>query len=89
MTCLRALLLTVLPAMGLTPPTDLILGHHEIHVDYSPVPGNPDAGWRFSVSYDEDDDFSSSDGVVRMDPGSTIMIASPASRTAVPSPAGV
>ncbi len=89
MTCMRALLFTVLPAMGLTPPTDLILGHHEIHVDYSPVPGNPDAGWRFSVSYDEDDDFSSSDGVVRMDPGSTIMIASPASRTAVPSPAGV
>jgi surface-anchored protein len=72
-----------------TPSTDLIYGHYEIHVDYSATPGNPDAGWRFSVSYDEDDDFSTSGGVVRLDPEATTIVAAPATGLAVPSPAGV
>lgn len=72
-----------------TPPTDLMFGHYEIHVDYTPTPGDPDAGWRFSVSYDQDDDFSTSAGVVRLDPETTTIVASPKTATAVPSPAGV
>lgn len=72
-----------------TPATDLSYGHYEIHIDYAPTPGNPDQGWVFSVSYDQDDDFSTAAGVVRLDPETTRMIASPASRLAIPSPAGV
>lgn len=78
----------ILSASGLTPPTDLNYGHYEIQVDYTVTPGNPDAGWSFAVSYDQDDDFSSSAGVVRLDPESTVIVASPRTRTAVPTPAG-
>jgi hypothetical protein len=78
-----------LSAGALTPPTDLIYGHYEIQVDYTVTPENPDAGWSFAVSYDQDDDFSSAAGVVRLDPESTVIVASPRTRTAVPSPAGV
>ncbi|MCW1885580.1 choice-of-anchor M domain-containing protein [Luteolibacter flavescens] len=80
--------LLALPAAALTPPTDLLYGHYELHVDYAVTPGNPDAGWRFSVSYDEDDDFSTGAGVVRLDPESTVILAAPRTATAVPSPAG-
>ena len=72
------------PLAAQTPPTDLIYGHYEIHIDYQLTPGNPDAGWRFSVSYDGDNDFSSSADVVRMDPAQTVIVASPVTRTAVP-----
>lgn len=81
-------LVFVSTARSATPPTDLLYGHYEIHVDYSSSPGSPDAGWRFSVSYDEDDDFSTSGGVVRLDPGSTTIVAAPATQQVVPSPAG-
>ncbi len=86
---LPAVLAASIPAaFAATPPVELLYGHFEVHVDYTPTPENPDAGWRFSVSYDRDDDFSTRDGVVRMDPGSTVFIAPPVTRTAVPSPAG-
>ncbi|WP_367873288.1 choice-of-anchor M domain-containing protein [Luteolibacter sp. Populi] len=77
------------PALAQVPPTDLIYGHFEFHLDYVPTPGNPDAGWRFAASYDEDDDFSTSNGVVRMLPASTVFVASPRSRMTVPSPPGI
>lgn len=88
---LRPLLfgLLSLPAAALSPPTDLIYGHYEIQVDYTATPGDPDAGWHFSVSYDEDDDFSTTGGVVRLDPETTVIVAGPNGATAVPSPAGV
>lgn len=91
MTILRGLLaLLAAPcAVATTAPTDLIYGHYEIQVDYSVTPGNPDAGWTFGVSYDQDSDFSSAAGVVRLNPESTVIVASPKTRTAVPSPAGV
>ncbi len=72
-----------------TPPTDLIYGHYEIHVDYTATPGDPDAGWRFSVSYDEDDDFSTANGVVRLDPAAVTFVAGPVTEAAVPQPPGV
>ena len=78
-----------LPAGADSPRIDLLYGHYEIHLDYQPVSGDPDAGWKFSVSYDRDDDFSSSDGVVRMAPESTVILASPATKRTVPTPAGV
>lgn len=82
------LLASALPASAVIPRIDLLYGHYEIHLDYQPVPGNPDAGWNFSVSYDRDDDFSSQDGVVRMDPDSTVILASPATARVVPTPPG-
>ena len=75
-------------ASALTPPTDLIHGHYEIQVDYTVTPGNPNAGWKFSVSYDQDGDFSSAAGVARLDPESTVIVASPKTRTAVPTGRG-
>jgi surface-anchored protein len=81
--------LSALPASALTPPTDLLYGHYEIHVDYALSPGAPDQGWRFSVSYDEDGDFSSGNGVVRLDPESTVILTAPRTSAVVPSPAGV
>ncbi|MCW1912419.1 choice-of-anchor M domain-containing protein [Luteolibacter sp. GHJ8] len=82
------LLAPALAASAASPRMDLLYGHYEIHLDYQPVPGNPDAGWNFSVSYDRDDDFSSQDGVVRMDPDSTVILASPATARVVPTPPG-
>jgi surface-anchored protein len=72
-----------------TTATDLMFGHYEIHIDYTVTPEDPDAGWQFSVSYDQDDDFSTSAGVVRMDPDTTTFIASPKTAMTIPSPAGV
>lgn len=86
---LTILPLLTLPAAALNPPTDLLYGHYELHVDYTVTPGDPDAGWRFSVSYDEDDDFSTAGGVVRLDPESTVILAAPKTAAVVPSPAGV
>ncbi len=78
-----------LSAGALTPPTDLIYGHHEIQVDYTVTPGNPDAGWNFSVSYNTTSDFSNGSTTVRLDPESTVLLAAPDTRATVPSPAGV
>lgn len=69
--------------------TDLLYGHFEIHVDHAVNATNPDAGWKFSASYDEDDDFSTSAGVVRMDPAGVTYVAAPRTQRVVPSPAGV
>lgn len=69
--------------------TDLLYGHFEIHVDYAANAATPDAGWRFSTSYDEDDDFSTSAGVVRMDPAEVVYLAAPRTQMTVPSPAGI
>ncbi len=87
----RSAILLSLPmaAAAATPRADLYYGHFELHVDYAASPGDPDAGWRFSSSYDEDDDFSTSAGVVRMDPESVTFLASPVTQRAVPSPAGI
>jgi len=76
-------------AHAATPPTDLVTGHYEIHLDYMPGGADPDAGWRFSVSYDEDDDFSTAAGVVRMEPEAVTLLVGPAAARVVPDPAGV
>lgn len=60
-----------------TPPTDLHLGHFEIQIDYESSPGDPDAGWAFSVSYDVTNDFNTAEGLVRLDPASTTIVATP------------
>lgn len=84
----------LLVALGLqalaaaSPPTDLIYGHHEIHVDYQSSPSDPDAGWSFSVSYDTDNDFTTNSGIVRLDPADTVFVASPATEKTVPNPPG-
>ncbi|MFD0893827.1 choice-of-anchor M domain-containing protein [Luteolibacter ambystomatis] len=78
--------LAVPSAKAATPPADLLYGHFEFHLGYVPTPGNPDAGWRITASYDQDDDFSTADGVVVMDPSSTVFTAAPSTLTAVPSP---
>jgi surface-anchored protein len=59
--------------------TDLLLGHYEPHIDYVVTPGDPDAGWQFSISYDEDDDFLDQDGIVRLDPSQTRIVVAPES----------
>jgi surface-anchored protein len=59
--------------------TDLLLGHYEPHIDYVVTPGDPDAGWQFSISYDEDNDFLDQDGIVRLDPGQTRIVVGPES----------
>jgi surface-anchored protein len=73
--------------MGATPPTDLLLGHFEPHIDYEVTPGDPDAGWRFSISYDVSGNFTpDSDGVVRLDPAATTIVATPETEMVLPVP---
>lgn len=81
--CLLPLMVTA------TPATDLVTGHYEIHLDYQAGGPDPDAGWRFSVSYDEDDDFSTAAGVVRMAPEEITLLAGPAAARSIPDPPGV
>lgn len=71
---------TVAPA---TPPIDLLLGHFEVHIQYEPTPGNADAGWRFSVSFDEDDDFLDAVGITRLDPSAVRLLAAPGTLQAI------
>ncbi len=67
-------------------PLDLLLGHFEIHSDYRLTPGQPDAGWQFSVSYSRSGTFLNQDsGVVRLPPESTRLVAAPATRQAIDS----
>lgn len=75
--CSAALTLGCLSAVRATPPLDLHLGHFEAHIDYALTPGNPDAGWQFSVSYDPTNNFTNPDGVVRLDPANTTIVATP------------
>lgn len=73
--------------LGATPPTDLLLGHYEPHIDYEVTPGDPDAGWRFSISYDVSGNFTpGSDGVVRLDPATTTFVATPETETVLTGP---
>ena len=66
------------PIMGMaTPQTDLHLGHFEVQIDYELSPGNPDAGWSLSVSYDVTNDFNTPEGIVRLDSASTTIVATP------------
>ena len=76
-------------ATAATPPTELVTGHYEIHLDYTAGAADPDDGWKFSVSYDEDDDFSTSAGVVRMEPEAVTLLAGPVAARVVPDPPGV
>ncbi|ADE55048.1 choice-of-anchor M domain-containing protein [Coraliomargarita akajimensis] len=69
-----------------TPSTDLHLGHFEVQIDYESSPGNPDAGWQFSVSYDVTNDFNTAEGVVRLDPANTTIVATPDTETVLSGP---
>ncbi|WAC21239.1 choice-of-anchor M domain-containing protein [Luteolibacter sp. SL250] len=79
---LRSLPLTLLPlaASASDPLSEIIHGHYEIHVDYTLTPGNPDAGWKFSTSYDLDGNFLDRHQVIRLDPGTTPFVATPVTR---------
>jgi len=67
-----------------TPFTDINYGHFEIHIDYTVTPGNPDAGWRLSPSYNLSNDFNDGTKIVRLDPANTVFLASPATLKSVP-----
>ncbi len=58
-------------------PADILLGHYEVQIDYENIPGNPDAGWQFYVSFDEDNDFNDNEGITRLDPAMVRLVASP------------
>jgi hypothetical protein len=66
-------------------PTDLLLGHYDVLIEYNPVPGDPDAGWRFSVAYDEDGDYTDAVGQVPILPDAVRLIAAPATRVTITS----
>jgi surface-anchored protein len=69
-----------------TPSLDLHLGHFETQIDYELSPGNPDAGWSFSISYDTANDFSTAEGIVRLDPASTRIVATPETERVLSAP---
>lgn len=66
-------------ALAQTPPTDLLYGHIEIHADYElpPAAANVNTGWKLNVSYNKNDDFNDRTQIVRMDPETTVIVASP------------
>lgn len=61
-----------------------LFGHFEVQVDYDLSPGNPDDGWNFSISYDDDNDFNDRDGITRNDPDDLILFAAPNTQFAIP-----
>jgi len=63
--------------LNATPTTDLHIGHFGMLIDYELTPGNPDAGWDFSISYNLSNDFNTLDGTVRLNPADTTIIAAP------------
>ena len=67
-----------------TPAIDLQLGHYETHIDYSASPGNPDAGWELLISYDTDNDFYTTSGIVRLDPATTTIVTTPECELVLP-----
>lgn len=67
----------------LAQPADILLGHYEVHIDYEPTPGQVDAGWRFSVSFDADDDFNDAEGITRLDPAEVRLIAAPGTEVTI------
>jgi surface-anchored protein len=66
-------------ALAQTPLTDLLYGHIEIHADYElpPASSNVNTGWKLNVSYNKNDDFNDRTQIVRMDPETTVIVASP------------
>lgn len=60
-----------------TPATDLYLGHFETQIDYILNANDPNAGWDFSISYDMSNDFSTPEGIVKLDPEDTKIVAAP------------
>lgn len=72
-------------ACAATPKTDVMYGHYEVHTDYDLSPGNPNAGWRMNVSYNLNDNFNDRTQIVRLDPESTVIIASPATLRSITS----
>ena len=84
--CSIALLFAGVSTITATPETDLLLGHFEIQIDYEESSsGDPDAGWNLSISYDESNDFNTADGIVRLDPASTTIVATPDTENVLPS----
>lgn len=67
-------------ASAATPYTDVNYGHFEIHIGYTPTPGNPDAGWRLTPSHHPSADFNDPSQIVRLDAAQTVFVASPATR---------
>lgn len=72
-------------AVASTPVTDVLYGHYEVHADYQLSPGNVNAGWRLSVSYNLNDNFNDRTKIVRLDPAQTVIIASPATQRTITS----
>lgn len=76
-------LIVVLPvivrAQG-TPPVDLLYQHCEVQTDYVYNAADPDSGWNISVSYNLNDDFTDFNQVVRLDPATTNIVATPRTR---------
>lgn len=66
-------------ALAQTPPTDLLYGHIEVHADYElpPAGSSIHSGWKLNVSYNKNDDFNDRTQIVRMDPETTVIVASP------------
>ncbi len=66
-------------AWAQTPATDLLYGHIEVHADYDlpPVGSSIHSGWKLNVSYNKNDDFNDRTQIVRMDPETTVIVASP------------
>jgi surface-anchored protein len=73
-----------LAAAAEVPFVDVPYGHFEIHIDYQVIPENPDAGWRISASYNLSNDFNDSSKVIRLDPASTVFLATPATLQSIP-----
>jgi len=86
---MNLLLCLLLPGLGLasatTPFTDINYGHFEVHIGYTPTPGNPDAGWRLTPSHHPSAEFTDPTGIVRLDAASTVFVASPATRGTITS----
>lgn len=68
-----------------TPPMDILYGHYEVHTDYDLSPGNVDAGWKLNVSYNLNDNFNDRTQIVRLDPETTVIIASPGTQRTITS----
>ncbi len=67
-------------ALQPTLAVDLVLGHFECQIDYEVTPGDPDAGWAASVSYDEDGSFADNEGINRLPIDDVRLLAAPSTR---------
>lgn len=72
-------------AVAATPAMDILYGHYEIHADYDLSPGNVNAGWKLNVSYNLNDNFNDRTQIVRLDPETTVIIASPGTQKTITS----